>query len=366
ARSTVRRLLGIDVEDFGTNERWLNFDTKVKRPLPEKFDRTAVTMDPERPYMFMPIGTRRQRFEIRVAEGEDAAAMEQPQVAWDWLRTKQGLGPDDVEIIRQLVYPFETRVARQWRSGRVLLGGDAAHTMPPYAGQGACSAMRDGLNAAWRLDVVLRGQAAESVLDTYEQERRGQYMPLLHLSVFLCGMINMTDPMAAEQRNAHIRQSPPPAAPFPTVTSGIVRRGADGTAAPLAGTLAPQGRVRLGSAEGRYDDVVGRGFQLVCTPDAADALTDDARDWFTGIGGTVAVIGDGPGQVGDLDGVYGDYFTEHAVTAFLNRPDFVVYGAATTAEDISELVEELRAHLAGDLPPAIAAEPQPQTAHAEA
>ena len=71
-----------------------------------------------------------------------------------------------MKIIRQIVYTFEARVAQRWRDRRVFLAGDAAHTMPPYLGQGACSGIRDSANLAWKLDLVLRGRAGESLLDT--------------------------------------------------------------------------------------------------------------------------------------------------------------------------------------------------------
>ncbi|MFL1428175.1 MULTISPECIES: FAD-dependent monooxygenase, partial [unclassified Nocardiopsis] len=63
-------------------------------------------------------------------------------------------------------------VADQYSSGRVLLAGDAAHVMPPAGGLGGNVGVQDAHNLAWKLALVLRGEAAPSLLDTYEQERR--------------------------------------------------------------------------------------------------------------------------------------------------------------------------------------------------
>jgi 2-polyprenyl-6-methoxyphenol hydroxylase-like FAD-dependent oxidoreductase len=63
-------------------------------------------------------------------------------------------------------------VAQRFAQGRVFIIGDAAHVMPPNGGFGGNTGIHDAHNLAWKLSLVIRGQAHPRLLDTYESERR--------------------------------------------------------------------------------------------------------------------------------------------------------------------------------------------------
>jgi 3-(3-hydroxy-phenyl)propionate hydroxylase len=348
AHSFVRAALGIGLLDFGVDERWLNIDTRTRRPLPERFDYTMVFCDPARPHMFMPIGRKRQRFEFSALPGEEQDALERPERAWQWLEETHGLGPDDVEIIRQVLYPIKAKVAETWSSGgRAFLLGDAAHTMPPTMGQGACSGMRDAITIAWKLDLVLRGQATEELLATYEAERRPHAEAVVEGSIQLGEVAYTTDTEKAAARDATFRSgSIPPPPPFPVITAGVVRTGDDGTPAMPAGTLAPQGVVSAPDGRtGRFDDVFGTGFTVVTRTPTRQLLDGDQEAFLDAIGATVHTLAEGePRSFADDAGTYARYLDEVGADVVVTRPDFVVFGACAAA-DVGALLAQLRAKL---------------------
>lgn len=69
-------------------------------------------------------------------------------------------------------WAIERVLAETYRVGRVFLAGDSGNRRPPTTGLGLNTAIEDSLNIAWKLDLVLTGKASESILDTYEPERR--------------------------------------------------------------------------------------------------------------------------------------------------------------------------------------------------
>ncbi|EON21067.1 3-(3-hydroxyphenyl)propionate hydroxylase [Cupriavidus sp. GA3-3] len=349
ANSFVRRSLCIERDDFGQNERWLNLDSENKRDLGEKFSLTTIYCDPARAHMYMPIGTRRTRFELRVLPGEDTAYWEDEAVGWRWLKEQHGLGPEDMRLLRHVVYTFETRMAHRWRDGRIFLAGDAAHTMMPYMGQGACSGMRDGINLAWKLDLVLSGRSAPGLLDTYEEERRPHVSKIMEMARFLGKVANEDDPQKVAERDAAFRaRSIPPMPPFPRLEAGIVHAEVGGSLLPAIGTPAPQGRVRKGEVEGRLDDVVGHGFLLIALDDPLRYLDEGQLGFLEQLGCHIVVLSDAasiPGAVVELNGAQAAFMRAHGMQAYISRPDFAVFGGVSDLAHLPGLVDSLRQKL---------------------
>ena len=88
---------------------------------------------------------------------------------------------------------------------RVFLAGDAAHLMPPFAGQGMNGGMKDAVNLAWKLAAVLKGDASEDILDTYELERAPVVRRMVEVSRRLGSVIMPTSRIAAAARDCDFR-----------------------------------------------------------------------------------------------------------------------------------------------------------------
>ncbi|MFD0393227.1 FAD-dependent monooxygenase [Streptomyces nogalater] len=88
------------------------------------------------------------------------------------LRRVSGVSEVSVtEVITATRFTDNARQVTDYRRGRVLLAGDAAHVHAPFGGQGLNLGVGDALNLGWKLAAVARGRAPESLLDTYTAER---------------------------------------------------------------------------------------------------------------------------------------------------------------------------------------------------
>jgi 3-(3-hydroxy-phenyl)propionate hydroxylase len=106
------------------------------------------------------------------------------QIGWDADRAEE-LKPENVrrrvtamlgagvefDVVWNSIYTFQCRRMRRFRQGRVIFAGDAAHQVSPFGARGANSGLQDAENLAWKLDLMLRGQAGDALLDSYEVER---------------------------------------------------------------------------------------------------------------------------------------------------------------------------------------------------
>ncbi len=86
-------------------------------------------------------------------------------------RAMASLGLEVDEVYWFSTYRVHHRVSDHYRKGRAFLLGDAAHVHSPAGGQGMNTGIGDAINLAWKLAAVVRGDAPDSLLDTYEKER---------------------------------------------------------------------------------------------------------------------------------------------------------------------------------------------------
>jgi len=341
AQSTVRTRLEMGWNDLGYFFDWLVVDV-----LPLSDDTPMPTLakqicDYERPTTVVPAGPGRRRWEFMRLEGETHEELTKPERIWELLAPFD-LTPDNAKIERGVVYTFKSGWAETFRNGRVFIVGDAAHLMPPFAGQGMASGLRDVLNLTWKLDLALKGRAADNLLDTYTPERTNHVSEMINFSMELGRIICITDPEAARQRDeamkAALAEGEPKPPPQPRLGDGL-HQGDTG------GYLSRQGQITTSASDEprRYDDVFGAGSLIISDAQLANTLKTSDIEALAELGISVTTFDANAQNVPvfhDAAGVYQQWFDELEVKAVLIRPDFYVYGTATTADDLQTLVAD--------------------------
>jgi len=354
ANSFVRQRMDSPVTDLGFFYDWLICDVIEHEPRTWSPQNTQVC-DPARPTTLVQSGHgNRRRWEFMRMPGDVLEQFETEENAWRLL-APWGITPETATLERAVVYTFQARWVDGWQDGRLILAGDAAHLMPPFAAQGMCSGIRDAANLAWKLDLVLREVADPELLATYSSERTAHVQHAIMTSVELGKIICATDPEVVAGRDAHLLAvGPDPAAALPPIPParlgrGALQSGADGLPVPPAGLPAVQGRVTTpGGRTGLLDEVYGTGFHV---------LLDGARltggptavagaDVLNLLGAVVVPLvpvgGDG---VQDLDGVLLPHLQASGHGAQVVRPDGYVFGGVADPADLPTLLAELAAAL---------------------
>jgi 3-(3-hydroxy-phenyl)propionate hydroxylase len=316
ANSTVRSLIGARMRELGRPDRWLVADLRSAEPLP-LWPGVHQVCDPHRAATAMPVSGDRYRFEFRLLPGEtrDDLVARLPALLAPY-------GAADAEVERVAEYVYRAQVADRWRSGRVLLAGDAAHLTPPFIGQGLGLGLRDVHQLAWKLAAVLAGTAPERLLDTHQAEREPHARAMVRLALLLGRLMTGGGRGAAVLRRAVLAGvgRVPAVARFatdsrtPLLRRGplVVRRGRAGRR--LAGSLLPRAAVALDGRTVPVDDVLGAGTARL-------RLLAPGRL-------AVRPAGDREVEVADVDGVLSGWLRRAGAVAVVVRPDRIVLSAS--------------------------------------
>ncbi|MDX6253160.1 MAG: 3-(3-hydroxy-phenyl)propionate hydroxylase [Kribbellaceae bacterium] len=328
ASSVVRTAIGSTMEDLEFEQRWLVIDVASTVEL-DRWEGVHQVCDHERAATYMRIGDTRYRWEFRLLEGETAADFESIEalrpLIGPWV---EGIPCDRLELVRVAEYTFRAQLADRWRDRNVFLLGDAAHLTPPFIGQGLCTGVRDSMNLSWKIAGVLSQDLPESVLDTYEVERKPHARALIKLAK-LVG-VSMTQGGRAGDllrraiaprlhwvpglRDRVLDSETPPLPRSDLVDRRRLRKS-------LNGRLCPNAPL---TNDNRYDDLTRGGFVLVTgvplSPEQGAVLADRGTE----------VLEVAPGSA-----LY-KWLADGNAAAALVRPDFTVLRAG---RDVAALCE---------------------------
>ena len=275
ARSTVRDLVGIAMQDLGPTERWLVVDVRSDLPL-DIWGGVEQVCDPVRAATFMRVVGDRYRweFQLRVGAG-DPPELGRLLRPWTDRDDLEGL-----EVVRVATYTYRAALARRFGDGNdVFLLGDAAHLTPPFIGQGLGAGIRDAGNLAWKLADVLALRAPAALLATYDAERRPHARALIRKAALVGRAMSSGTGRTVRVRAAGLVTVARVPALRAAVASPVsprlrvhVPRGSVRVRRLLPGSLLPNPRVRAGDGSVvRLDDVIGCGAALLVgrAPDPA-------------------------------------------------------------------------------------------------
>ncbi|MEM7538011.1 MAG: bifunctional 3-(3-hydroxy-phenyl)propionate/3-hydroxycinnamic acid hydroxylase [Chloroflexota bacterium] len=371
-RSVVRKSLGIVLDDLKFEQPWLVTDFYLKEGV-TLADTGLIYAhqqhcNPQQPMSFIPTSVKSHyRWEFMLLDGQTKEEVEQP----DYVRQMLSLvvDPERIDLVRAAVYTFHSLIATQWRVGNCFIAGDAAHQMPPFAGQGMCSGFRDVQNLAWKLDLVLTGRlsaaATETLLDTYQMERLPHVTRMTRGTMFLGNLVQTRSPMRAFIRDllfktvlriprifgrlAHF------ALRSPNLKAGILSSIKRSDTA--KGTYFIQPEVQTNDTVALLDDVLGVGFALLWIGDTLDTAilqAIQAHNLSTAVSLHCIHIRQSMDNSGDNSplittlcdhtGKLGAWFETHQVDTVLIRPDryvFGVYTLGTGKQSIEDILTDL-------------------------
>jgi putative polyketide hydroxylase len=265
------------------------------------------------------------------------------------VRDVLGLPDFQARILEVQTFEFASQVADELARGRIFLTGDAAHTMPPTGGLGGQTAMQDGYDIAWKLAMVLHGDAGPTLLDTYAAERQ----PVAEMTVArqLANYVERMRPDRAEIARHALESSGTPVPDYMSVAFGYRYRSpailteAPDDGAPAESPFAPSGRPGTRAPHVAFErhgtrvsslDLMGRDLVLLCGAEASGwARAAMAIAWRAAVPLAVRRVG---ADLLDVERRWQSAFGVGGSGAVLLRPDgFIAWrsqGAASSPADV--------------------------------
>ncbi|UQA93448.1 FAD-dependent monooxygenase [Streptomyces halobius] len=272
--------------------------------------------------------------------GPDLEPNPSPEAIRDRIAAGTHLTRDQVrEVLWTSVYRPKAAMADRFRAGRVFLAGDAAHIHSPAGGQGLNTSVQDAYNLGWKLGQVLRHGAPDTLLDTYDTERRPIAAHILNISTRLHGSRTMRRGRDLHQLDIGYRDSPLTRELRTDLPEDALRAGDRAPDAPC--TTADGTPTRL------FDIYRGPHFTLLALGETdLDAAALPAAPSLVR---TVHVGGPSPDLIdtnGHIRDAYGD-----GPTVFLIRPDGYLAVAAPANDATVRVAEALAAYTGAGLVP---------------
>ena len=346
ARSNVRRQLGLDIEGHVFKDRFLIADVIMKADFPaERWFWFDPPFHPNQSVLLHKQSDNVWRIDFQLGWDADPEEEKKPENIIP--RVKAMLGDDrEFELEWASIYTFQCRRMKNFRHGRLLFVGDAAHQVSPFGARGANSGFQDTDDLMWKLALVMKGQAPDALLDTYDADRIYAADENIRNSTRSTDFITPKSKVSRQFRNAALQlarhhpfarklvNSGRLSVPAFLVNSALNTPDADA----FDGNMVPgapmdDAPVRLGGQDAWLLDQLGNRFVLMVFADRADTL-DPSLIALAGelAAGTVSVqtllVTAHPGAapsgmtvLHDRDGLVAQRYDARPGTAYLVRPD---------------------------------------------
>lgn len=363
-RSITRQQAGIELHDFGFHQRQLVVDTLLTAEvdLPSKVQQLC---DTRRPGVFVHSTDNHRRWEFVLAPNETKETMEQPEKVRELLST-YWINPDQLKIIRAVVYHFHSLIALRWRNDRIFIVGDAAHQMPPILGQGMCSGIRDAQNLCWKLDLVLKGLAPDRLLDTYQTERLPHVQEIVKLATRAFKIFKTRNPFFALVRDLILRilrhnnrKFQNVGSDMPPLKHGILANSLENKQS-VAGQMFIQPQVLNKTRQlVLLDRILGNSFAILgLDTDWLDVITPESEAFLTNLSlkliCVVPQISDRSTKfpdrvelIEDISQQISDWLAKQHTEIVIIRPDRYVFGVCDRQE-LNATVQQLKSCLIGN------------------